>query len=44
VDLGGDAIRPAAEAGRFALAAISAAFGAATGLPGWLAVGLWRVM
>ena len=42
VDLGGDAIRPAAEAGRFALAAISAAFGAATGLPGWLALGLWR--
>src|SRR6266480_2253091 len=38
VDLGGDAVRPAAETGRFALAAI----GAATGLPGWLAVGLWR--
>jgi hypothetical protein len=42
VELGGEAIRPAAEAGRFALAAIREAFGAAAGLPGWLAVGLWR--
>jgi uncharacterized protein DUF6431 len=33
VELGGQAIRPAAEAGRFALAAIGAAFGAAAGLP-----------
>jgi Domain of unknown function (DUF6431) len=42
VELGGEAIRPAAEAGRFALAAISAAFAAAAGLPGWLRVGAWR--
>jgi hypothetical protein len=42
VELGGQAIRPAGEAGRFALAAIGEAFGAAAGLPGWLAVGLWR--
>jgi Domain of unknown function (DUF6431) len=42
VELGGQAIRPAADAGRFALAAIGGAFGAAAGLPGWLAVGLWR--
>ena len=39
VELGGEAIRPAAEPGRFALAAIGAAFGAAAGLPGWLAAG-----
>ena len=42
VELGGDAVRPPAEAARFALAGIRAAFGAATGLPGWLAVGVWR--
>ena len=42
VELGGQAICPAGEAGRFALAAITAAFGAAAGLPGSLAVGLWR--
>ena len=42
VDLGGDAVRPAADAGRFALAAIAAAYDAAAGLPGWLAVGAWR--
>ncbi len=42
VDLGGDAVRPPAEAARFALAGIKAAFGAAAGLPGWLAVGVWR--
>jgi hypothetical protein len=42
VELGGDAARPAADAGRFALAAIGAAFGAAAGLPGWLALGVWR--
>jgi hypothetical protein len=42
VELGGDAVRPAADAGRFALAAIAAAWEAAAGLPGWLAVGLWR--
>ncbi len=42
VELGGQAIRPAGEAGRFALAAIGEAYDAATGLPGWLAAGLWR--
>jgi len=42
VELGGEAIRPAAEAGRFALAAIGAASGAAAGLPGWLRLGAWR--
>ena len=42
VDLGGEAIRPPAEAGRFALAAVTAAFDAAAALPGWLAAGLWR--
>ena len=42
VELGGEAIRPAAEAGRFALAAVGAAFGAAAGLPGWLGLGVWR--
>ena len=36
VDLGGEAIRPPAEAGRFALAAVTAAFDAAAALPGWL--------
>jgi hypothetical protein len=42
VELGGDPVRPPAQAARFALAEISAAFGAAAGLPGWLAVGCWR--
>src|SRR5215470_5443099 len=42
VELGGDAVRPPVEAARFALAGITAAFGAAGGLPGWLAVGVWR--
>ena len=42
VDLGGEAIRPPAEPGRFALAAVTAAFDAAAALPGWLAAGLWR--
>jgi transposase-like protein len=41
-ELGGPVIGPAAGAGRFALAAIGAAFGAAAALPGWLAVGVWR--
>src|SRR5258707_14439033 len=43
VELGGHAIAPAGQAGQYALAALTAAFGAATDLPGWLAVGLWRV-
>jgi hypothetical protein len=42
VELGGEAVRPAAGAGRFALAAIGAAFEAAAGLPGWLRLGAWR--
>lgn len=42
VELGGEAVRPPADAGRFALAAVTAAFDAASGLPGWLALGRWR--
>src|SRR6266705_1416590 len=42
VELGGEAIRPAADPGRFALAAVGAAFGAAAGLPGWAGLGAWR--
>jgi hypothetical protein len=41
VELGAEPVRPAA-AGRFALTAIAAAFDAACGLPGWLALGVWR--
>jgi hypothetical protein len=42
VELGGEAIRPAAGAAHFALAAVGAAFDAACGLPGWLVLGRWR--
>ncbi len=42
VELGGEPACPAADPRGFALAAIGAAFGAAAGLPGWLAVGCWR--
>ncbi len=42
VELGGQVIGPAADAGGFALAAVSAAFAAAACLPGWLALGVWR--
>ena len=42
VELGGEVVMPVADAGRFALAAVGAAFGAAAGLPGWLALGVWR--
>ena len=42
VELGGPVIGPAADAGRFALAAIGAGFGAAAALPGWAALGAWR--
>ncbi|MGH3305953.1 MAG: hypothetical protein ACRDOK_30710, partial [Streptosporangiaceae bacterium] len=42
VELGGEAVRPAADPGRFALAAISAAFDAACCLPGWAGLGAWR--
>jgi len=42
VELGGEALRPPADPGRFALAAVTAAFDAARCLPGWLALGVWR--
>ncbi len=42
VELGGQVIGPAADAGGFALAAVGAAFAAAACLPGWPAVGAWR--
>ena len=42
VELGGEPVRPAADSGRFGLAAITAAFDAASCLPGWLALGPWR--
>jgi Domain of unknown function (DUF6431) len=42
VELGGGPACPPAVPGRFALAAIGAAFGVAAGLPGWLALGVWR--
>jgi len=35
-------VTQAADAGRFALAAVGAAFTAAAGLPGWAAAGAWR--
>jgi transposase-like protein len=41
-ELGGQVIAPAGQAGRFALAAIGAAFDVAAGLPGWLQLGAWR--
>ncbi len=43
VELGGESLRAPAGAARFALAAIGAAFEAAAGLPGWLALGRWRI-
>jgi Domain of unknown function (DUF6431) len=42
VDLGGEPIRPSADAGRYALAAITVAFDAARCLPGWAGLGAWR--
>ncbi len=42
VELGGQVITPPAGAGRFALTAMSAAFDAAAGLPGWAGLGVWR--
>ena len=42
VELGGEPVRPAGDPGRFALAAITAAFGVAAALPGWAGLGLWR--
>ena len=42
VDLGGQAIAPAADASGFAVAAVGGAFTAAAALPGWAAAGEWR--
>jgi hypothetical protein len=42
VELGGPAITPPPGPARFALAAIGAAFAAASGLPGWAPLGAWR--
>jgi hypothetical protein len=42
VELGGPAVRPPAGAAKFAVRALRAAWQAATGLPGWLALGVWR--
>lgn len=42
VELGGEAETPVADDAVWALAAIRAAFRAASALPGWLAVGCWR--
>src|SRR4029453_16755691 len=41
-ELGGEAVRPLPHRCRFAVAAITAAFTAAAGLPGWAALGRWR--
>jgi len=41
-ELGGEPMSPAADPGRFAVAAVGAAFAAASALPGWLAAGVWR--
>jgi hypothetical protein len=42
VDLGGETLRPAVKVGAWALAAITQAWRAATALPGWAALGVWR--
>lgn len=42
VELGGEAVRPPEDAGRFALAAITAGFESAAALPGWAGLGVWR--
>jgi transposase-like protein len=42
VELGGEAVRPLPGRCRFAVAAITAAFTAAAGLPGWAVLGRWR--
>ena len=42
VELGGEVVLPVADAGTHALSAIRAAWRAAMGLAGWLAVGRWR--
>jgi hypothetical protein len=42
VELGGEVVRPQPDRRRDALAAITAGFAAAAGLPGWAALGPWR--
>jgi Domain of unknown function (DUF6431) len=42
VELGGEPARPLADPFAFAVTAVGAAFEAAAGLPGWLALGAWR--
>jgi hypothetical protein len=41
-ELGGEALRPPPDPGRYALAGLGAAFDAACALPGWAALGAWR--
>ena len=42
VELGGEVVRPQPDRRQHALAAVSAAFTAAAGLPGWAVLGRWR--
>jgi Domain of unknown function (DUF6431) len=42
VELGNEPARPLADPSAFAVTAVGAAFEAAAGLPGWLALGAWR--
>jgi hypothetical protein len=42
VELGGEALTPLGDPRRHALAAMAAAWRAASALPGWLAAGPWR--
>lgn len=42
VELGGEVVRPLPDPLRSAVAAVSAAFTAAAGLPGWAVLGPWR--
>jgi hypothetical protein len=42
VELGGEVVRPQPDRRRHAVAAVTAGFAAAAGLPGWAALGRWR--
>ena len=42
VELGGEVVRPQPDPLRSAETAVSAAFAAAAGLPGWAVLGRWR--
>jgi hypothetical protein len=42
IELGGEVVRPQPDRCRHAVAAVSAAFTAAAGLPGWATLGRWR--